>query len=62
MLDDVGGRKFIFAIVVIILGFALVITNRVGSDLWFNFVEIVGGTYVVGNVVSKVVDKTETKV
>ena len=53
MLEKIGGRKYLFAILVVVLGFVLVMTGRVESKEWFGFVEVVGGSYILGNVVSK---------
>lgn len=49
MFNDIGGRKFIFALFVILLGFILVVTKFVDSATWLTFVNITGATYVVGN-------------
>ena len=53
MLEKVGGRKYLFAILVVVLGFVLVMTGKVDPKDWFGFVEIIGGSYILGNVVSK---------
>ena len=52
-LENIGGRKFVFAILALALGFLLVATGKTDADTWFKFAEIVGATYVVGNVVTK---------
>ena len=60
-------KKFIFALVVVIMGFVLVLIKATTSDFFFKFVEIVGATYVVGNISDKIKDtradmaKTENK-
>lgn len=53
MLEKLGGRKFLFAVLVVVLGFVLVLTAHVGANDWLGFVEIVGGSYILGNVASK---------
>jgi hypothetical protein len=53
MLEKLGGRKFVFAILVILLGFVLVLTKVATSDQWMKFVEVVGSSYIIGNVVTK---------
>lgn len=57
MLEKVGGRKFIFGILLIIMGFVLVLTNKVSVETFFSFAQLVGGGYVLGNVATKVVTK-----
>ena len=52
-MDDLLSRKFLFAVMVVVMGFILVITNKVTVDVFFNFAEVVGGTYVIGNLGSK---------
>lgn len=51
--DDLG-RKFIFALLVVIAGFVLVLTGKASVEQWFNFAELIGGIYVAGNVGEKV--------
>jgi len=57
MINKVGGRKFVFAILATILSFVLVLTNRVESREWLAFMGVVGGTYVLGNVGSRIMEK-----
>lgn len=59
MLEELGGRKFLFAILVTVLGFVMVVTQVATSDAWMKFVEVVGGSYILGNVVSKFSGRTE---
>jgi hypothetical protein len=61
-LDYLGGRKFIMAIYCLALVFALVCLKLAEVDKFVSLVEYVLTTYVIGNVVSKVVDlKIESK-
>lgn len=53
VIDMIGGRKFVFAILLTILSFVLVILKIVESAEWLKFMEVVGGTYVLGNVAVK---------
>lgn len=55
-LQYIGGRKFLFAMLAITFGFVLVLTGNTTADNFFRFVEIVGGTYIAGNVVSGISD------
>ena len=52
-------KKFIFALVAIAMGFVLVLLDKTTSDFFFKFAEIVGGTYVVGNISDKINDTRE---
>ena len=49
-------KKFIFALLVIAMGFTLVLLKETTSDVFFKFVEIVGGLYILGNVSDKIND------
>ena len=49
-------KKFIFALVAIAMGFTLVLMKETTSDVFFKFVEIVGGLYILGNVSDKIND------
>ena len=53
MIDKLGGRKFTYALLVTVLGFALVLVGKVPASDYLTFVGIIGATYVVGNVASK---------
>ena len=49
-------KKFIFALVVTAMGFVLVLLKETSSDVFFKFVAVIGGTYVVGNISDKIND------
>ncbi len=53
MIEKFGGRKFIFAMLAIILSFILVVLKMVEPTDWFNFTGVIGGSYIIGNVASK---------
>lgn len=53
MLSKLGGRKFLFAILAVLLSFILVLARFATAEQWMQFVEIIGGAYVIGNVASK---------
>jgi hypothetical protein len=57
MIDQIGGRKFIFAILCVISGTVLLVAGRITPEVWINFVQFMGVTYVAGNVGSKLVNK-----
>ncbi len=50
-------RKFLFALIITFLGFGLVLGKYVSAKDWMGFVEVVGGTYVLGNSIEAVTDK-----
>ena len=52
-MEQLGGRKFIFAVISIALGFLLSIFGKVTGDQFLNFVMVIGGIYVIGNVGEK---------
>jgi len=59
MIENLGGRKFIFALLGVVLGFVMVMTGATTAKEWMGFVELLGGIYVAGNVVSKFANGSE---
>jgi hypothetical protein len=57
MIKALGGRKFIYALLVTILGFVLVLVEKVPASDYLTFVGVIGATYVLGNVANKAVTK-----
>ena len=57
MIDKLGGRKFIYAILVLVMSFALVVAGKLETQAFLSFAEMVGGIYVIGNVASDLVNK-----
>lgn len=53
MIEKFGGRKFIIAILSLIMLFVLVILEKIESQEFLATLIGVGGTYGIGNVVSK---------
>ena len=51
--NNLLSTKFLYAVLVTILGFVLTIMGNVPADLFFNFCELIGSIYVLGNVVQK---------
>lgn len=51
-----ASKKFVFALVLSIMGFVLVILDKTTTDFFFKFVEVVGVTYVIGNINDKIND------
>lgn len=58
-MDTLGGRKFIFGLLLIIIGFVFTILKMVEVNDFFTFAEVVGATYVIGNVGTKIADGIE---
>ena len=50
-------RKFIFALLVLILSFGLVIQGSLKAEVWTQFAVMIGGLYIIGNAVEHVSDK-----
>jgi hypothetical protein len=49
-------KKFILVILFAILGTVLVITDKTSADIFFKFMELIAGGYLVGNVSDKIND------
>jgi hypothetical protein len=52
-MDNLLSTKFLYAILVTVFGFILTVTGNVPADIFFNFCEIIGGSYILGNVIQK---------
>lgn len=57
MIDQLGGRKFIYALLVVILTFILVVIGKLAVDSFIAFAETIGGIYIIGNVMDTVANK-----
>ena len=53
-LDNLNSKKFIFAVLVVIMGFILVLLRIVPATSFFSFATYIGGIYVIGNVAATV--------
>ena len=49
MIEKLGGRKFIFAILALVLAFVLVLLKVVTAESFLEFVKWIAGIFVVGN-------------
>lgn len=56
-MSELLSRKFIYAMVVLIMGFVLVILNKLTAEAFVNLASVIGGVYVIGNVATKLVYK-----
>ena len=52
-LESLLSRKFLFAILVTVLSFILVILKQVTPEQWLQFVAVIGTGYVLTNTASK---------
>lgn len=53
MQDNLLSTKFIYAMVALLSGLALTFIGVVTGAEFFKFAEIIGGSYILGNVVQK---------
>jgi hypothetical protein len=52
-MDHYLSRKFIYALLAVMMGFILTVMDHVSAESFFNYVQIIGGSYILGNVASK---------
>ena len=52
--ESLLSRKFLFGLLMIIMGFVLVEQGKIEVQFFFTFAEIIGATYVIGNVATSV--------
>lgn len=57
MIEKIGGRKFIYAILAVLLAFGLTLAGQLKSADFISFVEVIGGIYVIGNLGTKLTSK-----
>lgn len=57
LFNDAVGRKFVFAVLVTILGFVLVLAGKVSAGDWQAFVMVISGLFIVGNLGDKIINK-----
>jgi hypothetical protein len=55
--QNLTSTKFIFSTIALALTFILVVLGKLAAGEFINFVNILGGTYILGNVASKFADK-----
>lgn len=49
MMEQIGGRKFVYAVLALVLGFILVMSNKVDANQFLEFTKWIAGIFVVGN-------------
>lgn len=57
LFNDAVGRKFVFAVLVTILGFILVLGGKVSAENWQTFVMVISGLFIAGNLGDKIINK-----
>ena len=55
-LSNLGGRKFVFALVVAVMAFTLTMFAILPVETFLDFIKFIFASYVAGNVVTKVTD------
>ncbi len=53
ILEYFGGRKYVFAIFVVILSYTFVLKGLLSVKDWIGFTSAIGVAYIIGNVASK---------
>lgn len=56
-MEKLGGRKFVYALLVVVIASYFVIVGKLSTEGWITFVEVIGGLYVIGNLGSKLTTK-----
>ena len=62
IIEQAGGRKFLFAVGVVLIASGLAFAKILPIEKWVELVEVVGATYVAGNVGSKFFSNTTPKI
>ncbi len=60
MIEKLGGRKFIYALIVVVMVFVGWILGKLDAQQFINFATSIGGIYVAGNVLTDLVNKNKT--
>ena len=51
MINKLGGRKNVFALLVFVVATALVVGTKISSDQWVDIIKWLAATFVIGNAV-----------
>ncbi len=49
MIEQLGGRKFVYAVLALLLGFILVMFSKVDANQFLEFTKWIAGIFVAGN-------------
>ena len=55
-MNNLLSTKFLFCMLSIVMAFVLVIVEKIGAPEFLTFVNIMGATYIIGNVAAKAID------
>jgi hypothetical protein len=61
MLEKLGGRKFLFGLLLELVATVFVLVGKMTTDQWVGFSEVVGSAYVLGNVAANAVEKLSAR-
>lgn len=53
MINKIGGRKFIYILLLTIIGFVFVLMGKMTAKEYLDFCVLISGIYIVGNVATK---------
>ena len=53
MIEKLGGRKFLYSLLITLLAFILVLMGKIDSESFLKFVIGIGAIYTTGNTISK---------
>ncbi|MEM4711392.1 MAG: hypothetical protein QXL18_05590 [Candidatus Woesearchaeota archaeon] len=53
MIDKIGGRKFVYTLLLTIIGFIFVLIGKMTAKEYLDFCALISGIYIVGNVATK---------
>jgi len=56
-MENLKSTKFIYCVMVIVMAFVLTVMRMIESQAFLSFAEIIGGSYIIGNVASKVIKR-----
>jgi hypothetical protein len=59
MVEDIGGRKFIVTLLIILSSSLLTWFARIPPDVYSYVITVSGVAYITGNVVQKLIDQKE---
>lgn len=54
--ENLTSTKFIYAVMASLMGFILVLFNKVDAQAFLTFVNVIGATFIAGNVIAKKID------
>jgi hypothetical protein len=55
-MESLLSRKFVYAILIVILSYSLVLMDKFDAQRWMDGVIALGGIYIIGNVAARITD------